>query len=341
LIIDPSLDFEFLSFGISLLRSIHDTRMNLAFAREVGLLRYLWRRMLWRVGPPARMELHTGVSFPLPRAKFFASDVFVTQGNVDWNAEYILAAYLKQKSPPGDFLDVGAHIGYYSALLSPFVSNIYAFEPDTRNHPYLRDTLSQIPRAEIIAKAVCDREGRMGFCDNGESSVSHLEPESIRNPQSEIRNPSMVETTTIDSFVAARNANPAAIKVDIEGFDILALQGAAHTARRLHPVFLVEYNEGENAPNTWEALDGFLRDCAYVLYVISSEPRHGISGCHYTFSKRTVGETRRLSTKMLFLVPATDEEWFAQFALKNSRWTSEALRPAAVQAFLANCSGLF
>jgi FkbM family methyltransferase len=305
--------------------------MNLAFAREVGILRYIWRRVLWRLRPPSQLRLHTGVPFPLPREKFFASDVFVTEGNVDWNAEYILAAWLKQKTPRGDFLDVGAHLGYYSALLSPFVSRIYAFEPDARNHPHLRDTLAGIPHAEIINKAVCDQDGRMAFSDQGESSVSHLDPGA------NAKDLPTVETTTIDSFVAAHHAHPAAIKIDIEGFDILALQGALNTARRLHPVFLVEYNQDDGAPNTWNALSAFLGEAGYGLYVISNERTHGLSGYDYTFRKRSVEETRRLSTKMLFLVSAEEEPWFENLAQNHCRWTSKALRPCAVKAFLAGC----
>lgn len=303
--------------------------MNLAFAREVGIVRYVWRRILWRLLPPRQIMLHTGVVFPLPRQKFFASDVFVTQGNVDWNAEYILAAWLKQKSPRGDFLDVGAHLGYYSALLSPFVSHIYAFEPDVRNHPYLRDTLAGIPHAEIVNKAVCDRDGQMAFSNQGESSISHLDPASSANSQR------MVATTSLDSFVTAHDAQPAAIKIDIEGFDILALQGALHTARRLHPVFLVEYHQDGNTPNTWEALGAFLNASGYALYVISNEKTDRFSGYRYTFQKRSVEETQRLNTKMLFLVPTQEEAWFEKFARANGHWTSEALRPEAVKAFLA------
>lgn len=305
--------------------------MNLAFAREVGLLRYLWRRMLWRVCPPSQIMLPTGVPFPLPREKFFASDVYVTCGNVDWNAEYILAAWLKQKSPRGDFLDVGAHLGYYSALLSPLVSRIYAFEPDARNHSHLRATLASVPQAEIIAKAVCDREGRMAFSDDGESSISHLNPGAASAALT-------VETTTIDAFVASRDAHPAAIKVDIEGFDILALQGATHTAHRLHPVFLVEYHQDPAAANTWAALASWLRDSSYSLYVISSEPLHRLSGYRYTFRKRSVEETHALNTKMLFLVPPTEESWFSQFTANHGHWTSAAHRPAAVRAFLSTSS---
>jgi FkbM family methyltransferase len=304
--------------------------MNLAFAREVGLLRYVWRRISWRVLPPSSLRLHTGVNFPLPRSKAFAADAYVTQGNVDWNAEYILAAFLMQRSTRGDFLDVGAHIGYYSALLSPLVARVYAFEPDARNHPFLQQNLSALPNAEIIRTAVCDREGRMNFCDDGESSLSRLDP-SGNSPGGTV-----VETTTVDAFVASRDARPAAIKVDIEGFDILALQGALHTAQRLHPVFLVEFNQESGKPNTWAALADFLRDADYSLYVISSEPLNRLSGYHYTFRRRTAEETQKLSTKMLFLVPATEQAWFDSFIEKNGQWTSQAHRPGAVRALLTD-----
>jgi hypothetical protein len=165
--------------------------MNLHFAKEVGILNYIRRRVAGRLGrAPGAITLPTGSVFPLPHDKFFASDVFVTDANVDWNSEYILAAYLKNLPAKGDFLDVGAHIGYYSALLSPLCSRVTAFEPDSRNHPHLKETAKNLPNVTIVAKAVSDQNGSSEFSDSNEPSVSHM----IVSKKSGDGNATMVET---------------------------------------------------------------------------------------------------------------------------------------------------
>lgn len=305
--------------------------MNLQFAKEVGILNYIRKRLFWRMGrAPKTIQLPTGNTFPLPHDKFFASDIFVTDANVDWNSEYILAAYLKALSGKRDFLDVGAHLGYYSALLSPLCSRAFAFEPDSRNHPYLKETGKHLPNLTIVTKAVSDQVGHAEFSDSDESSVSHIVVSGTDDKSST----TVVETVTIDDFVEKETLHPGAVKIDIEGFDILALRGAISTARVHQPVFLVEYNLEEGRPNTWEGLDTFLRDTRYLIFAVSRRP-DGPFGYSYSLDRHTVPGLTGLSIKMIFLVPELSREWFEELCRKTGSWGRDALRPQSVAAFLA------
>jgi FkbM family methyltransferase len=305
--------------------------MNFQFAKEVGIFTYICRRVAWRMGnAPASITLPTGSVFPLPQGKFFASDVFVTNANVDWNSEYILAAYLKSLPVKGDFLDVGAHIGYYSALLSPLCSKVIAFEPDSRNYPYLKETAKYLPNVTIVAKAVSDQNGCSEFSDSDESSVSHM----IVSKKSGDGNATMVETVTIDGFVDKEALQPAAVKIDIEGFDILALRGALSTTRVHEPVFLVEYNLEEGRPNTWKGLEEFLDDSGYLIFAISRRPK-GLFGYSYSLNRRAVSDLSGLSVKMIFLAPQSTCGWFEDLSRRMDVWGREFLRPESVAAFLA------
>ena len=300
--------------------------MNIEFAKEVGILRYVARRLLWRVAPPASIKLSTGVAFPTPRQKFFASDAFVTEGNIDWNAEYILAAFLKAQDAKRDFLDVGAHLGYYSCVVSPFVRNIWAFEPDARNIPFLKVALKGLPNARVIPQGVADQDGEAGFSDGEESSISHIEAPGRGRT---------IRTVRLDSFVRQNSLEPGAIKIDIEGFDILALCGATETAAMHQPVFLVEYNQEPGRPNTWQGLGEFIKSVHYVVYAIARRNR-GLLNCEYSFARRDVATLPSLFTKMLFLIPKNAEPWFAAFSQKRPQWTNRDLRPSRVRALLAD-----
>jgi FkbM family methyltransferase len=283
---------------------------------------------VWRIFPPKNMVLHTGVSFPTPKEKAFASDVYVTKCNVDWSSEYILAAYLSRDSARGDFIDVGAHIGYYSCLCSPFVGRIWAFEPDSRNHGYLLRALDGIPDAELIAKAVSDFDGETRFFDEGESSVSHIQPGAESGG-------SLIPVTTLDSFIEEVGAIPSAIKMDIEGFEILALKGGERSLRRFEPIVLMEYNQEESRPNTWQELDRFLTCIDFTIFAVTSRVK-GLAGYEYRFRNCSASDLAAASSKMLFLVPNSKREWFDMLASSGGDWGKRELRPSAVRAFLAH-----
>jgi len=300
--------------------------LNYGFAREVGYLRYIIRRILWRIAPPASITLPTGMEFLLPKEKVFSADVFVTEGNLDWNAEYILIAFLKSLPERGDFLDVGAHIGYYSALLRPYVSRIYAFEPDVRNHPFLRAAFSSYSNTEIIPEAVADQPGSIVLCQENESSISHIDPAASSG--------NYVPVTTIDEFCARREVVPSAIKIDIEGYDILAIRGASGTAQRHSPVFVVEYNQDEQRPNTWEALQAFALEHRYNVFAASREKIFPMD-YQYTFRSFDAPGLAGLDIKMLFLVPQKHKAWFDRFVEQSGNWTNKDLRRPAVRRMIA------
>jgi FkbM family methyltransferase len=304
--------------------------MNFEFAKEVGYVRYVLRRLRWRLGIiPKSILLHTGVKFFLPQDNFFASDVFVSDCNVDWNSEFILAAYLKQFSKGGDFLDVGSHLGYYSALLSPLVNKVYAFEPDVRNHYNLNKSAAIVPNMTVIPMAVSDTNGRVGFCSDGESSVSHIVD---RPPSTDVKN--SVDCMTIDRFVLEHEVKPRAIKIDIEGFDILALRGAISTAVEHQPVFLVEYNQESGRPNTWAALSDFLIETGYSLFAVSRKS-HGFLTFRYTMARYEVDEVSTLGAKMIFLIPSTHLTWFQDFSKFSGSWGMSALRSKSVKVLIS------
>jgi hypothetical protein len=70
---------------------------------------------------------------------------FVTNADVDWGSEQLLFRLLSGK---GAFLDVGAHIGYYSLYMLPRVETVDAFEPDPRVRALLEKTSARSPTSK-------------------------------------------------------------------------------------------------------------------------------------------------------------------------------------------------
>jgi FkbM family methyltransferase len=154
--------------------------MNIGMMKMVGVVPYVSRRILWRIrrglGWRPVVRLANGLQWKLPLHDLFASDVFVTQGNVDLGCEHILLAYLKDCGKEGVAMDVGAHSGYYSLLFSTVVSKVFAFEPDSRNFPVMDEVAEAHPRIVVQREAVGDFDGQVAFSAAEVSDVSHIEP---------------------------------------------------------------------------------------------------------------------------------------------------------------------
>jgi len=108
--------------------------LNCAFIRQVGVakwafrtaIRQFYKRILRR---NITMRLPTGEQFVVPRDNQHGSEVFVTNGNIDWGSERLL---YKIFPVGGTFLDVGAHIGYYAVYMRPKAAVIHCCEADPR-----------------------------------------------------------------------------------------------------------------------------------------------------------------------------------------------------------------
>ncbi len=207
------------------------------FIRQVGVIRWLTRYSMRQFSKRVlkrdnRMRLPTGSSILLPRWSKSATSVYVTKAQIDWGAEELLVHF---GSLDGDFIDVGAHIGYYSMYVHPLVRKVYAFEPDPRNLPDLSANAESVSNIEVVAMAVSSHCKTARFYIGGDSTLSTLE--AIAGETVE------VQTTSIDDFVASRpGINPTLFKIDAEGHDFEVLLGMKETVAAHQPILLIECN---------------------------------------------------------------------------------------------------
>ncbi len=127
-------------------------------------------------------------------------------------------------------LDIGANTGEWTRELLrrlPTVAAIHAFEPSRHNWAAI-EAIGD-PRIRLVKAAVSDREGSAALhtCAPGSPlatlAVRRLDHMGIAFDQSE-----MVPTATLDGFIAAHDlAEIAFAKLDIEGYELMAFQGAA------------------------------------------------------------------------------------------------------------------
>ena len=146
---------------------------------------------------------------------------------------------------PGDVVfDIGANIGWYSVLLSriaPSGVNIFSFEPDPLNFELLEHNLyaNRAHAATPVRKALATDDGvlplhRYDSNNLGRHSLLDIGAGDTID----------VRTTSLDSFWNAASLGsrrPRFIKIDIEGYELFALQGAGNVLARC-PELLCEFS---------------------------------------------------------------------------------------------------
>ena len=192
--------------------------------------------------------------------------------------------------------DVGANVGYYAVLAARKVGptgKVVAFEPDRENALLLKENARMNGCANIALeeKAVSDRDGAIGFTSEryskGESAVTL----DMGNPHA-----LTVPSTMLDTFMANDGQRcPTLVKMDIEGAEVLALQGARRIFSSCKSIRLfIEYNPSsiERLGYQAEMLLTLLRELGLEITNIVDETR----GRVLAYSPENLSRTLRHTT---------------------------------------------
>ena len=173
------------------------------------------------------------------------------------------------------FLDIGAHIGWYSLALArnvPAGIRVVAFEPDTQNRELLRQNveLNGARAVTIVDRAVSDHAGTERFYryarkNQGRHSLLPINEGDVVE----------VECVTLDATLPRLGIAPARValaKLDIEGGELQALRGG-RSLLGAAPRLLLEYSPRlmrQAGQDPAELLD-LLHGAGYTAWDIDSD----------------------------------------------------------------------
>lgn len=190
------------------------------------------------MGPEKMYEAYRVLDFAI-RALVF--------GCCEFDVQEVLRRFLK----PGDtFVDVGAQIGYFTALGADLVGEagqVHCFEPEPSCQQYLQRVASLNPRHRIVVNC-CGCAEAEGLLPLHVTEFPHLSshtfiPEFATAHGAPIKKKVEVPVIRLDNYIRTNNlTNISLIKVDVEGFEGHVLRGLEHyfadTGER--PAILVE-----------------------------------------------------------------------------------------------------
>jgi len=161
-------------------------------------------------------------------------------------------------------VDVGANAGKYAYHLAKLAPHVLALEPDARLAAKIARALPR--NVKVLPVAASDRSGIAVLhfpvvAGVAQTAVASLEPPSLQGPTVDLS----VEIVTLDEIVKDQVGF---IKIDVEGHEYAALQGAARLLRDDRPNLLVEVEERHrrNAVKEITELLAKVGYCGFFLY---------------------------------------------------------------------------
>ncbi len=225
------------------LTSISIIRSALLFLTRHGIVpRFVWIRL--------PVEDTCSVS-PLADCKF---NYTFTQGdlvgnNLYWKGSFepsTASIFFKLAQNARVILDIGSNTGFYTLLscaANP-TAEVVAFEPVPRVRQRLEKNVQANnwqERCQISPCAASNQVGEAQFSvlRGNVPASSSLDPVGHRGKK--ISEVLTVPTTTIDTFCASRDTIDL-VKIDVEGFEDVVLEGMKNTLTTFQPILIVECN---------------------------------------------------------------------------------------------------
>lgn len=164
-------------------------------------------------------------------------------------------------------LDCGAYIGFFTLLFAKLVGRngkVFAFDPDPETRVALQKNIDLNrfnDRVTISEYALSDRTGEVTFIAEGKS-VSRLTGLGRREDKGPVIR---VQSITLDEFCEKHGVRADLIKMDIEGAEGIALEGARKTLAEVHPLVVCEIHTECAAKTVYSVL----REAGYDnLYLV-------------------------------------------------------------------------
>lgn len=151
--------------------------------------------------------------------------------------------YIKNLLQEGDqVIDIGGNIGYYALIMAKKVGakgKVFCFEPDKTNFSILTENIRQNKYENIITSyndAVSNEKGVLKLFISETNRGDHRIYSSDQD-----RNFIEINAVKLDDLIELKEAKIKFIKIDIQGSEMIALEGMKELILKNKPVLISEF----------------------------------------------------------------------------------------------------
>lgn len=211
-------------------------------------------------GRPFRYPLSLGFPFVCIPHSATSRQLYVSNSPYEEVEANVCRAWLR----PGDnCLDIGANVGVMSTLFAQGVGPagmVIAVEPVPATEAHLRQAIELLTLQPVRIEQVCvsDRQGTVDFMVPDQDGADILASLKVAAEVAPGFHRESVESTTLNLLVRKHRieGNVALVKIDIEGAEPLALEGASSLcAASDPPLFLIEVHKAALANFSYTPAD--------------------------------------------------------------------------------------
>jgi FkbM family methyltransferase len=185
---------------------------------------------------------------------------------------------------PGDVLvDIGANIGDYTKYFLSKLRNtgqVFSVELDVDVFAYLRKTF-EAPNLVLLNAAVCDKDGEIDYyVHNTYHQMNSISGGSDRTFRGKVK------SATLDTILRDVE-HISLLKIDIEGAEILAIDGMSEVLKKTSVIFLENHDD-----EGWAKIFPILTENGFICYNIETKKRADAE--HPPYQSICVTEPERL-----------------------------------------------
>jgi FkbM family methyltransferase len=247
------------------LRMVAERGVAFAVRRAIWRLHYQWferRRRGLRTQDAAATIRFLGNEFELHAASEGVSEELRLFGVHEPSAT---DAYLEELSPGDHVLDVGSNLGYYLLLAAQRVGmsgQVLGFEPAPGVYEILERNVQRSPYRNVRVSpwAMGAKSGTLEFFESEVPNWGSVFQDSrLQQTRS-----TTVKARTVDDVVRENPGfHPKALRMDVEGAELMVLEGAKEVLRRYQPCLFIEFH---NFALGWDAVRTALLDLRRLGY---------------------------------------------------------------------------
>lgn len=205
----------------------------IAFLKRYGKIRIATSKII--TGDSMKIVLPDNISSALYLAGFFEGEES--------------KAFMQIMKPGDTFIDVGAHIGYYSVLakaLGGESARVVAIEPTPSTFTILEENLQNKANATVLNMGLHSTNGTMEFNDFG---IQYMCLNSIKEARLDHKITGKkinIPVKMLDTIVDDLNIYPSVIKIDAESAELDIIHGGLKTLSERNVKIFIEVGDYEN-----------------------------------------------------------------------------------------------